>query len=163
MPTDPTATAAEGALPTSLSTTQPAAPGPNHDLFIDVLARVERDPAAWNQGTWGYSDSQCGTVACFAGHAVVESGVPHSWQEVAVDGGSVYRVLRPDSGLHVRDQAQRLLGLTHDQASRLFYETNTRLDSLYRTCASILGVDPDVLRDKVQDRLTSPQTTTTTP
>ena len=37
----------------------------NVDLFVRVLAQIEKHPETWNQSVW-----DCGTAACFAGWTV---------------------------------------------------------------------------------------------
>lgn len=114
----------------------------NDDLFIDVLAHIERNPASWNQSTWGNSRS-CGTVACFAGWACALSGV---------------NILEL-SGYMIAERAVGLLGLGVSYGAeaadiRLFGGLNSMGD-LYRISAEHMNIDETVLRDKVQDRLAS--------
>lgn len=105
---------------------------PNDQLFIDVLAQIEREPERWVQSAY-----YCETGMCFAGWACVLSGLD----------------------VHIADipsSASRSLGIDEWEQGRnhLFHGGND-LDSLYAVSAAILGLDVTVLRDKVQDALTS--------
>jgi hypothetical protein len=65
----------------------------------------------YRQGSYG-QETECGTAACIAGHTVLMSG--HNLGECygqCVKGGRVYDIHRT---------AQRLLGLTDGEASRIF-------------------------------------------
>jgi len=79
---------------------------PNAELAYKVLDHIDADPRAWRQSEW-IGESDCGTVACFAGWAVLLSGATiHSAGEVVVDG--------PEEliGLDVPEAADRLLNIS---------------------------------------------------
>lgn len=46
---------------------------PNAELAYRVLDHIDAEPKGWEQGMW-IGKSDCGTVACFAGWAVLLSG-----------------------------------------------------------------------------------------
>ncbi|WP_084963294.1 hypothetical protein [Thermoactinospora rubra] len=109
----------------------------NTTLLRQTLAHILRHPEGWRQSTW-----RCGTTACFAGWAAilaggrwlleVDDGTPAALYLVAAEeeireglalehvlpGGDIGR------GVFVADRAQRVLGLTADQRTRLFASTN---------------------------------------
>lgn len=120
----------------------------NDDLIIDVLVQLERDPATWNQGKWAMR-TECGTSYCFAGWALVPSDVELAWQQVE-NGWD--EALRTVTGSDVNVAASKLLGLDGEQAYGLFHPAND-LRTLYYRAAQAMGVEPEVLKDKVQDRL----------
>ena len=137
------------------------AEGPNHELFVKVLAQIEREPENWDQRMWA-TQRPCGTSYCFAGYACVLSGHEFRFE---IEGG--YGTVMPNGsitsaairgGRDVVALAAELLGipvqgLTYDDEG-LFVAGNT-LDDLYRISADILGIDETVLRDKVAAEATS--------
>jgi hypothetical protein len=119
---------------TVTATTEAA--GPNHDLFVRVLAQIEKHPETWNQRAF------CGTAMCFAGHAVALSG--EEWTD--------------------DNRAAALLGIPAwydpSRPSSAFYpdhifEGDNTLSDLYVKSADILGLDEQVLRDKVAAEVAS--------
>ena len=102
------------------------------DRQIDVpLLRKELEfitahPERWRQSTW-LQVTGCGTVGCLAGNTVLHAGLTPVLSELApyAHVGAVTNV-RDDDGLQrtIRQAAQRLLGLSDDQADRIFYPTN---------------------------------------
>lgn len=132
---------------------------PNDDLFIRVLARIEKDPDGWDQNVWGWKDD-CSTVYCFAGHTLAEAEASVVWQSIG-DSGKSGRIslpaIPPNASPFVRgraivQRASELLGITPEQAEELFY-LPTDVELVYEACARFLGLDPAVLRDKVLDSL----------
>jgi hypothetical protein len=141
----------------------------NEDRVIEVLAQIEwnikafqaKAPGAvgFNMAFWfserQYQDSVrdetnvCGTVACLAGHAIVHEGL------YTLMGGSdyAYRSVKDDQGrtreegVDVQAHAAEYLGISLMQSETLFYYDN--LDQVYRWFANEMGVDEQVLRDKV--------------
>src|SRR5262245_31856803 len=124
------------------------------DRVINVLARIEDervefengnpDALGFNMSTW-YSVNEyaegdddgygpCGTVACLAGHACYAAGL-------LVPGQIDFR------GIAFAYEGAKYLGLTDEQANHLF--NLSRLLSVYREIAHYMGVDEQVLRDKV--------------
>lgn len=101
----------------------------NEELIDRVLARIERDPATWHQGDFFAFRSGvdfCGTTACFAGHALLESGWTMDVKESEMFSYGHSVVVRDPSGkinVNYDDEAAELLGFTEDEAERVFYET----------------------------------------
>ena len=116
----------------------------NVDLFVRVLAQIEKHPGTWDQTEYR-RQHRCGTAYCFAGTAIHLSGV--AWR---LDSGSDLFV---DSGDMAPDVAADLLGIGrnisyHEDPGGLFNAANTLCD-LYRISAQHCGLDEQVLRDKV--------------
>ena len=110
--------------------------GTNDELFVKVLAQIEREPQRWDQSDFGMhlDPTDCGTAFCFAGWAVHLSGRSRAeWAE------------------HVNLDSE-VLGLRPTEASRLFFCHNN-LNDLYRVSAAFMGIDEQVLRDKVAAEL----------
>jgi hypothetical protein len=107
--------------------------GPNHQLFVDVLAQIEKHPETWDQDTF------CGTAMCFAGHAVALAGEQWTCDERAAD---LLGIPRWFSDEYVVAHG------SHFYPDHPFGGDNT-LHDLYRISADILGIDPGVLREKV--------------
>ena len=130
----------------------------NIDNTIEVLARVEDEKDAFaygvpgavgfNMSSWYARNGSCegtdicGTVACLAGHAAMMQG----YQGVA--GMDMFR--HPETGNYedVEVIACDVLGLDPGAGNALFYLDN--LNDVYAWIARALGVDEQVLRDKVQ-------------
>lgn len=118
---------------------------PNTQLFIDVLAQIEREPEKWDQGKWR---SACGTSHCFAGWAIQITEPLTVWSKAWCIGGMSYKIRTEKGGWRQADrQACDYLGLPIDD-QELFSPGNT-LDDLYRISADLLGLDETVLREKV--------------
>ncbi len=90
-------------------------------LFREIAASLRAQPMHYDQTVWGEEASKdvtehdCGTAHCIAGHAVELRG----YKSV----GQKWRRVRPSEGgkpLSIVHTAQRLLGLTEDEASDLF-------------------------------------------
>lgn len=113
----------------------------NDALFVKVLAQIEREPKRWKQGAW-----KCGTAYCMAGWVCVLSGD-------RID--SCYT----QSGEFVPRAAEAHLGLPNhgswmpNSDEALFSSTNS-LDDLYRLSADLMGIDVEVLKDKVRAEVT---------
>lgn len=106
-------------------------PTPNLDLLDAVMDHIDRHPEEWRQKSWF-----CGTAACFAGHAVLMDG----WEVVHVFGD-----IEKDGKLDMVGRvAQRLLGLTVEQADRLFMSINT-LDDLHLMVKQLHGAPREPL------------------
>lgn len=128
---------------------------PNDDLLIDVLAQIERTPERWNQRVWVHR-TDCGTSYCFAGWACALTAPDVTqpdflWSAATLHAQFAGQTGRTSRGL-VPTVAADVLGLTPAQADELFELDNT-LDDLYDVVSSLTGLDPDVLRDKVYDRV----------
>jgi hypothetical protein len=118
----------------------------NDELFIEVLAQIEREPERWDQGNW-LKGLSCGTAGCFAGWACM---LGSGQGEVTVGMGACDGYY---AGKLVPELAAQLLGIEKERldSGNLFYSENT-LDDLYRHSAELTGLDETVLRDKVRDR-----------
>lgn len=101
-------------------------PKPNVDLLTKVLDHIERDPKTWRQDSYRSfvdEESACATAFCFAGHTAVMTGAQVSPYGVgwwlAEDG-----TLDHHATTHVSDWARDRLGLTDDEANKLFAPFN---------------------------------------
>lgn len=113
----------------------PTVEGPNHELFVQVLAQIEREPQRWNQSLYVTS---CGTAHCFAGWACQLNG--KSIDHYGFVGLGDSRTLADDA-------ADKSLNIDGWEAG--LYCGDNSLDDLYRISADILGIDEQVLREKV--------------
>lgn len=131
--------------------------GPNTDLFVAVLAQIEKHPETWDQMSY---KNLCGTAHCFAGWVCVLN------EERFADGIRLEASKNTERfGTHYAPQvAIGLLGIEDsawghwlEDPGDLFNESNT-LDDLYRISADLLGLDEQVLRDKVAAEVADGQT-----
>jgi len=124
----------------------------NESKMIEVLAHVEderarfaqREPGAvgFNMAHWFDNSGRmpdeasniCGTTACLAGHAYLMSNAPVPIRQATED--------------RIASVGARVLELDDDEEGYLFYLDS--LDDVYRYVAEDMGVDVQVLRDKVQ-------------
>lgn len=115
----------------------------NDDKIIHVLAAIEREQAdphpselGFDMDTW-YTQTDCGTTACFAGWSAILEG---------------YRL--DNAGLaHKEGESPKFVSWIADDVLELngdhpFYLPT--LDAVYEWAADRMGVDEQVLRDKVQ-------------
>lgn len=117
---------------------------PNVKLLRETLAHIEAEPRKWYQPDW-----RCGTGMCFAGWAVTLAG--GQWKHGPDEAGSDLLVVEPgDSEFDRRvgstmamTRAQRLLGLTEDQADELFDGSND-LDNLRRIVEGLCAEEASV-------------------
>jgi hypothetical protein len=123
---------------------------PNAELAYRVLDHIDASPELWNQGVY-IGKRECGTVACFAGWAVLLSGAtPKYYGNYNEATDSIEFDRRVWSA---PDLAEELLGASRwveagDGESDdidLFAEENTR-DDLDRLVAEIFGPRPDGAR-----------------
>lgn len=130
----------------------------NHDLMVKTLAEIERSPERWDQGWW-VREKACGTAYCFAGHAAALSGYRivqkhdrNAADAVAIEGKSIPEDITVVAsrllGLPAPEQIGSMGGEPFYACPQLFSDEND-LDTLYRLCAQLMGVDELVLRDKV--------------
>jgi len=125
----------------------------NADLLKRTLTHIETHPDTWNQAEY-----RCRTGLCFAGWAAVLAG--GVWLSTDPDGvdrdvlvATDEEIARGDAipvwdayddkrmGVPAHDRAQRLLGLTGEQALRLFAGSNT-IHDLRRIVAELCGEAP---------------------
>lgn len=80
---------------------------PNAELAYRVVDHIDAHPELWNQGVY-IGKAECGTVACFAGWAVLLAG-----GEIDTSTEGVTIVGRPDiaAGVHIERAAISLLGI----------------------------------------------------
>jgi hypothetical protein len=76
---------------------------PNAELAYKVLDHIDAHPETWKQGQW-IGEAECGTVACFAGWAVLLSGQTSIRDDFAVINGDCVK-------LHISEAAEILLGI----------------------------------------------------
>ena len=92
----------------------------NIDLFEKVQTRIEKAPNQWRQADWGYHDPEepnfCGTVACFAGWAVLINNT----DVVINEYGDFFDKVTKES-LYVPETAMEYLGINEERANELFY------------------------------------------
>ena len=100
----------------------------NDELIDEVLARIEEDPDAWDQAeVFGVRQSDidiCGTTACFAVHALLESVWTVELRSEGTHGPYVIvRNPQDQTDHHYETEAAKLLGFTNYEANRVFYAT----------------------------------------
>jgi hypothetical protein len=107
-------------------------------LLRKTLEHIENHPEEWNQGFWVYR-MNCGTAYCFAGHAAEIMGcdwAKHNDEYVLADeadrewceGQRYADIVTAADGrdyIHCSYRAERLLGLTVDQRTKLFAPQNS--------------------------------------
>jgi hypothetical protein len=104
---------------------------PNLELIDAVMDHIDTHPEEWDQCEW-----ICGTVACFAGRAVLIDG----WQ----DDRSTGYVKKNGDRRFVEGLAEDILGLSFSQSGRLFYPGNT-LDDLHSMVKQLHGAPDEQL------------------
>lgn len=85
---------------------------PNAELLVKTLHHIDANRSDWSQGSWR---------RCFAAHAVLLAGGRFAALVLEPAEWGVKRRVR---GVPVPVRAQRLLGLTDEQAERLFLPTH---------------------------------------
>lgn len=129
-----------------LPTFGPPLPAPkqhtiNVPFMRKVLEYLETNPQKHEQGCWAWTDVttieaidtsyDCGTVACMAGWAVLLSGTGRWYNSVCCEAcASTPELEAVIDGIsyQVQEGAEKLLGLTWEQADRLFSGGNSRDD-----------------------------------
>jgi hypothetical protein len=76
---------------------------PNVELLDKTLAYIEEHPKEWQQGSW-----VCETAACFAGNALLLSGLKRMWDEAVVSPGQLDALLDDTGGCRCPDCRRRL-------------------------------------------------------
>jgi hypothetical protein len=106
-------------------------PTPNVELAERVLARIEANPAQWNQGLWALRTA-CGTAYCFAGWAV-KLALPQAeflfGRATYSDTQAVHAYVPEEGEASIQALAAEALGLGSEAADVLFWGENT-LDDL---------------------------------
>lgn len=85
---------------------------------------VAGNPSEWDQGTWATArpEVSCGTACCIAGKAVARAGGVFL---IEPDTSTAYLAEMPgDRKVEIDVEASRLLGLTYEQGSALFWSGN---------------------------------------
>ena len=110
----------------------------NTALAARVMAHVEHlaadptGPDRWSQNVWGV-ETDCGTLACFAGWTVMLADGPEGFDEAARTGT-------------IPPRACELLGVEYNGAEEalLFFDTAVDPDRLRETVESVFGKLPAV-------------------
>jgi hypothetical protein len=97
-------------------------------LYREALQRIDADPESWDQASFGYrrftltpaGETECGTVACLAGHIIMAAGGSFAGVATYVMPGGLKESAEP--------LARRLLGIDMAAANALFEAGNTRED-----------------------------------
>lgn len=94
------------------------------DLVIDASAKGLHD-----QGTW-ITDTDCGTAGCLAGLYALACGCTPVYRSLLEEDVRDTVIIIPpgasdDCEMHVQDWVTKALGLSSDQATRLFSVNNT--------------------------------------
>jgi hypothetical protein len=150
--------------------------GPNLQLFVDTLAHIERDPAAWDQEVWmnlGIEGGKiCATSGCMAGWVCLIAGkghpnfMPH-WVTDLERGdkldSSLWKMPTGDT-IDIDSYATQLLGIDKldedgDEArdggaSDILFSGSNGMDDLYSNSARVLKMDEKNLREQVATRVT---------
>lgn len=104
--------------------------GMDHELLITALAQIVEHPETWDQTVYV---NECGTAFCVAGWVAHLKG--YSADEIK-------EMLNPET------IAEQLLGLPRYAGSDLFSDHNS-LNTVFQISADLVGVDIQVLKDKV--------------
>jgi hypothetical protein len=116
----------------------------NVELLKKTLQHIKSKPELWGQGQWFRTlydnfGKDSGTAGCFAGWACLLSG----YERAPKDGGgqSTLNVVKHGSldADNVRHVAVNQLGISYDQADRLFDPDNS-LEDLESIVISIIAV-----------------------
>lgn len=93
---------------------------PNYSLLENTMVHIRSNPELHNQASF-FERGELGMTACFAGRALLLAG----YQPVMATDNSA-AVYMPDGTIELAwIAAQKLLGLTYEQASNLFTPANT--------------------------------------
>ena len=104
----------------------------NDNLMRSTMDYIRLHPEEWNQGTFGSmnENSPCGTTMCYAGTALKVAGYRIEVKDMDPDYSFTdrryIRWYRPgtDQPVEPDQEAQRILGLTWDQAEEIFYASS---------------------------------------
>lgn len=126
---------------------------PNAELAYKVLDHIDTDPKSWAQSMW-YTETTCGTKACFAGWTVLLAGHeispdPTEYMDYsAIDGDEnalLGKVAISDLGLQgvtVKCRCTDRCRLRVDASQELFGASNSRED-LGELVREIFGPRPE--------------------
>lgn len=120
------------------------APTPNAELAYAVLDQIDAHPETWVQTTW-IKKTECGTAGCFAGWAVLLSGIQPAYLTNLSDSTSYVEV--GEESARIDRTAEDLLGGRYvdegdeDYEQDLFDGDNDR-ETLGRLVAEIFGPRP---------------------
>lgn len=135
------------------------------ELLKLAIKAIEIDPKRWNQAGWNltqdlddgfavgtgeefWSDhsrrylelqdlEHCGTTLCLAGHVTVMAGL------LPLAGVEGYgQCIDPTTGevSHIADKAAELLGLSNDQAEKLFFGGGSNISTYKKLVTEVTGV-----------------------
>jgi hypothetical protein len=90
----------------------------NQELAKTVLDHLLAHPEQHNQDRWG-ERTECGTTMCVAGWTCELAGERLEWQRSSTTTG--VGTWCTTDGVYIPRRAAQLLGLTEDEAARLFF------------------------------------------
>lgn len=113
---------------------------PNVPLMQDVIRHIATYPELHNQD-WFFQPTDCGTAMCFAGWACYLSGM----DRVSPDSPEDFTVETPTGISGPWDAAQDVLGISTQEAYRLFSGINTRsmLEAMVKDFTNTGELNPD--------------------
>jgi hypothetical protein len=116
---------------------------PYIELLDSIIENIQENEQSWNQHDWAGADevdletgASCGSAFCVAGHAVLAVGAKILWKDQSwyqllhsdnhniPKYGATYCLYNGETQL-IETVARDALGLTHNQANRLFKDTNS--------------------------------------
>jgi hypothetical protein len=130
----------------------------NDALFVKVLAQIEKHPETWTQSLW-----RCSSGMCFAGWACDLTGAQWCAAADSFDSDEILATSPQEDSAYDWDgrwcvppesRAAAVLGLASAgdlcAPRRGLFNADNSLDDLYRISAEHMGIDAQVLRDKVR-------------
>jgi len=93
----------------------------NVELLERTMTQIRDHPELHQQDFW-FTETDCGTAACFAGWACLLSGMRQCSNDTSVSSSAVETPYGVDA---VSQAARKLLGLTEEQSRVLFGPGNT--------------------------------------
>jgi hypothetical protein len=91
----------------------------NRKLFGVVHKQITEHPEVHDQRSWEWRDAPCGTTRCAGGWALHHYAVAKGWTELNL--WQIASVVTGGKYASVRRGAAKALGLTEEEAHRLFY------------------------------------------
>ena len=102
-------------------------------------AKAERgDFCAWDQDSFAETTS-CGTTMCLAGWVAHEAGLEMIWRSNSVDSTWLDRVELDCAWIDPDDAAMEVLGISTQQANRLFLMTPTNINAVEKVAQEIVA------------------------